>query len=72
MDERYIRNVPALTEEECTRLRQKRICVVGCGGLGGFIIEFLSRVGVGYIRCIDGDVFDKTNLNRQILSTVNT
>ena len=72
MDERYSRNVPALTEEECAALRQKRVCVVGCGGLGGFIIEFLSRVGIGYIRCVDGDVFDKTNLNRQILSTVNT
>ena len=72
MDKRYLRNIPALTEEECAVLRKKRVCVVGCGGLGGFIIEFLARIGVGYIRCVDGDVFEDTNLNRQILATVDT
>ena len=70
MDERYLRNLPALSESECETLRKKRVCVVGCGGLGGYIIELLARIGVGSIRCIDGDVFDKTNLNRQLLSNV--
>ena len=65
---RYLRNIPALTEAECTLLRGRRVCVIGCGGLGGHIIELLSRVGVGFIRAVDGDVFDETNLNRQLLS----
>ena len=69
MDKRYLRNVPALSEDECVLLRTKKICVVGCGGLGGHIIEQLARIGIGEIRCVDGDHFESTNLNRQILST---
>ena len=69
MDERYLRNLSALSEGECRLLRSKRILVVGCGGLGGYIIEMLTRIGVGTIRAVDGDRFDETNLNRQILST---
>lgn len=68
MEPRYERNIPALTEAECALLRQKRVLVVGCGGLGGHIIDQLSRIGVGAIRAVDGDVFEPSNLNRQLLS----
>lgn len=70
MEPRYARNIPALTEEECLLLRKKRILVVGCGGLGGHIIDQLARIGVGFLRVVDGDVFEETNLNRQLLSEV--
>ena len=70
MDPRYVRNIPALTESECALLKQKKVLVVGCGGLGGHIIDQLARVGIGYIRAVDGDVFEETNLNRQLLSAV--
>ena len=69
MQARYLRNVPALTEDECAMLGTKKVCVVGCGGLGGHIIEQLARIGIGEIRCVDGDHFEETNLNRQIFST---
>lgn len=68
MEPRYDRNIPALTEAECALLRQKRVLVVGCGGLGGHIIDQLSRIGIGAIRAVDGDVFEPSNLNRQLLS----
>jgi len=68
MDARYLRNIPALSETECTLQRSKKVAVIGCGGLGGHIIELLSRVGVGHIVAVDGDSFDETNLNRQLLS----
>ena len=68
MEGRYNRNMPALSPEECLALRQKRVCVVGCGGLGGYVIEILARAGVGALTVIDGDVFEVTNLNRQLLS----
>lgn len=71
MESRYERNIPALTEAECALLRQKRVLVVGCGGLGGHIIDQLSRIGIGTIRAVDGDVFEPSNLNRQLLSKVN-
>ena len=70
MDVRYSRNLPALTEEECLLLRKKRVLVVGCGGLGGHIIDQLTRIGIGFLRVADGDVFEETNLNRQLLSSV--
>ena len=69
MKARYARNIPALSEAEILLLRQKRVAVIGCGGLGGYLIEYLARIGVGSIRCIDGDVFEESNLNRQILCT---
>ena len=70
MDARYARNIPALTEAECAIVRTKRILVVGCGGLGGHIIDQLARIGVGSLRVVDGDVFEASNLNRQLLSEV--
>ena len=66
---RYDRNVAALSAEECAALATKRVAVVGCGGLGGSVIEALARIGVGYLRLIDGDVFEESNLNRQLLCT---
>ena len=67
---RYARNCPALTEEESVALGRKRVLVVGCGGLGGHIIDQLARIGVGLLRVVDGDVFEVSNLNRQLLSQV--
>ena len=69
MDERYIRNLGSLTERECALLRTKTVFVAGCGGLGGYLIEMLLRLGVGTIRAADGDAFEVSNLNRQLLSS---
>ena len=68
MEDRYLRNIPALSEEECGLLRTKKVAVIGCGGLGGYMIEQLARIGIGAIRCVDGDSFEATNLNRQLIS----
>ena len=68
MESRYVRNFPALTEAEWEILKQKRVLVVGCGGLGGHIMDQLARIGIGALRVVDGDVFEETNLNRQLLS----
>lgn len=65
---RYARNLGAITREEQTLLQSKRVCIVGCGGLGGYLAEFMARIGVGALTVIDGDRFDETNLNRQLLS----
>jgi len=66
MDPRFSRNIPGLTEAEQTLLGQKRVLVAGCGGLGGYLIELLTRAGVGAITAADGDTFDESNLNRQL------
>jgi len=64
---RYSRNETTLSAEENRLLREKKVCVAGCGGLGGYLIEMLMRLGVGHITAVDPDVFEDTNLNRQLL-----
>ncbi|MGR6836440.1 HesA/MoeB/ThiF family protein [Syntrophomonas erecta] len=67
---RYIRNMNTLSPEENASLKDRRVAVVGCGGLGGYVLEMLGRLGIGYLTAIDGDVFEESNLNRQLLSDV--
>jgi len=65
--ERYRRNVGTLGLEGQRRLLESQVAVVGCGGIGGYVVEMLARVGVGRLRLADGDVFCENNLNRQLL-----
>lgn len=65
---RYETNRNTISEEENKILHKSKVCVIGCGGLGGYIIEMLARLGIGHITAVDSDGFDLTNLNRQILS----
>ena len=69
LDPRYSRNIRALSHEEVRSLHTKKVCVVGLGGLGGYVVEILARIGVLSITGIDYDVFEHNNLNRQIFST---
>jgi len=71
MNNRYKKNIGILTIEENEKLKDFKICVVGCGGLGGYIVEMLSRLGIGHITVVDGDIFDESNLNRQLFSDEN-
>ena len=66
MEERYRRNIPALSEREQALLGEKRALLVGCGGLGGYLAEYLTRMGIGALTAVDGDVFEPSNLNRQL------
>lgn len=49
------------------KLKNSRVSIIGVGGLGCFSSIQLASMGVGYIRLIDQDVVDITNLHRQIL-----
>lgn len=65
-EKRLLKNIPAISREEQALLGQKTVAIVGCGGLGGYLAEFLGRLGVGCLRLIDGDFFEESNLNRQL------
>ena len=66
---RYARNLQALSEREVALLSERTVAVVGCGGLGGgYLLEYLGRLGVGSLVAVDGDRFEESNLNRQLLS----
>ncbi len=68
--ERYARNQRFLTTAEQQKLHQLHVGVIGLGGLGGSVTEILARLGVGRFTLVDGDCFDESNLNRQLLCTV--
>lgn len=70
MDDRYLRNFPALSREEQKLLMSKRVLIAGCGGQGGYLLELMLRLGVGSIVAVDPDNFSSDNLNRQLLSQV--
>jgi len=68
----FSRNLGTIPLEQQLSLQQKKVAVIGCGGLGGHVIEQLVRLGVGCIHCFDPDVFSPSNCNRQLNATSST
>lgn len=67
---RYARNLGTVGLEGQAKLLRATVAVVGLGGLGGYVVEALARMGVGTLILIDGDVFEEHNLNRQLFGTL--
>lgn len=66
---RYQRNRTAIPVDDQLTLFRSSVAVIGCGGLGGYVVEELARLGVGRVVVIDPDVFEEHNLNRQLFSS---
>ncbi|MCL1939835.1 MAG: ThiF family adenylyltransferase [Desulfovibrionaceae bacterium] len=64
---RFARNRGVFTAQEQCGLLQSRAAIIGCGALGGYVTMLLARAGVGAFTLCDFDVFDESNLNRQLL-----
>ena len=58
--------------EAITRLQNAHVAVFGIGGVGGYTVEALARSGVGSFDLIDNDTVALTNINRQIIATLDT
>lgn len=69
---RYARNAAQVSLGQQLALLQSRVLLVGLGGLGGWLLEQLLRLGVGHVTGVDGDSFEESNYNRQILGTTKT
>ncbi len=65
---RYQRNSQSVSPAEQLKLLHGRVAVLGCGGLGCYIIEELARLGVGTLLIIDYDRYEEHNLNRQLFA----
>lgn len=54
------------------QIKQKKVIVVGLGGVGGHVVLGLIRSGISHITLVDYDTVDLTNLNRQVVATRST
>ena len=61
----FSRNIGWVTEAEQHILKTKRIAIAGMGGVGGFHLLTLARLGVGKFQIADLDTFELANINRQ-------
>lgn len=72
MKEQFERSAMLLGVDNTDGLSKKRVAVFGVGGVGGYVAEALARTGVGALDFIDHDTVSTTNINRQIIATVET
>jgi tRNA threonylcarbamoyladenosine dehydratase len=66
----FSRNLGFFTESEQEKLRRSTIGIAGMGGVGGLLVERLTRLGVGQLKIIDPETFERSNLNRQFGSSM--
>src|ERR1700704_5794210 len=68
----FSRNIGWVTVEEQARLRTKRVAIAGLGGVGGFHLLTLARLGVGAFNLAELDRFELANFNRQVGATLSS
>lgn len=68
---RYLKQMqlPFVGNEGQQRLKSARVAVIGAGGLGCPVLQYLCAAGIGHLAVFDHDVVDASNLHRQILYT---
>lgn len=69
---RFSRLSKVIGEDNFKLLNEKRVLVLGVGGVGGYVCESLARSGIGKLILVDFDVVDETNINRQIIALEST
>ena len=70
--ERFSRTALLIGKDGVEKLNKSKVIVFGVGGVGGFAVEALARSGIGQIDVVDNDTVSFSNLNRQIIATVDT
>lgn len=70
--ERFQRNIELFGEEKCRKIGTKSILIAGLGGVGGYVVEALARLGVGKLILVDFDTVETSNINRQIIALDST
>jgi tRNA threonylcarbamoyladenosine dehydratase len=70
--EQFKRNIGILSEKDMQQLQSTTIAIAGCGCIGGFSAELLTRMGIGKLILADPDIFDLSNINRQCAATYST
>ena len=60
------RNLGIYSVEEQERIRNSKMAIIGCGGIGGVIALVLARSGVEHFVLVEKDCYERSNMNRQI------
>ena len=71
----YSRTERVIGKENLNKIINSNIAILGVGGVGGYVVEMLARLGVKNLTIVDCDNIDISNVNRQIIalqSTINT
>ena len=68
MDSIFEREI-MLLGDDFDKLKNKKVLVFGCGGVGGYCIETLARSGITHLGIVDNDTVKLSNINRQIIAT---
>jgi len=68
----FARTEQLIGKESVDRIKQARVAVFGLGAVGSFATEALARSGIGYLRLVDFDKVDPSNINRQIFALNST
>lgn len=69
---RFLRLRKVIGEDAVNLLHDKTVLVLGCGGVGGYVLEALVRSNIGRVIIVDYDVIAKSNINRQIIALEST
>ena len=72
MENQFSRTETLIGKDAVKKLAKTRVAVFGIGGVGGYVVEALTRAGVGTIDLIDNDDVNITNINRQIIALHST
>ena len=72
MDEKFSRTEMLIGNDGMKKLNDAKVAVFGLGGVGSFVCEGLARSGIGNFILVDYDKIDESNINRQLIATVNT
>jgi len=72
MLDQFSRTELILGNEAMEKLNNSTVAIFGIGGVGGYVCEALARSGVGHFILVDSDTVAITNINRQIIATIDT
>ena len=72
MKEELSRTSLLIGEENINKLSSFHVAIFGIGGVGGYVVEALARLGINNFTLVDNDVISLSNINRQIIATHNT
>lgn len=70
--EQALQRLRLLVGNDIEKINKITVLIIGLGGVGGYTLEALARLGIARFILVDGDKIEITNINRQIIATTKT